>query len=143
MLAVKEPEERHWGFGIVGSGVEGALVRPKPRVVGSVDIPIRSDHPRMFFVEEIQEVDLPSATLKELGVTDAVGDDPLVAVVLLPEVYRELRTEMSFSHEVEEGGFLFGQVFRNGDRPGCHLILVTVAVPAERTGASFLHFTFT
>jgi proteasome lid subunit RPN8/RPN11 len=85
----------------------------------------------------------PQATLADLGVEAAAGPPAgRVGVVLRPHAFKHL-TAGPFSSEVETGGFLAGYVFRDQDREGCHLLEVTGAIPAERTGASLLQFTFT
>jgi hypothetical protein len=65
-------------------------------------------------------------------------------VVVNRATHRALTHTLAFSREVEEGGFLTGRVYRAQDRPDSpYLVEVTGAVPAERTGASLLGFTFT
>ncbi|WP_250286735.1 MULTISPECIES: JAB N-terminal domain-containing protein [unclassified Frankia] len=68
---------------------------------------------------------------------------PGVTVVIDRDVADALKRRTEFSAEVEEGGFLAGHVYRDADRPGSHLVKITAAIAAERTGASLLHFTFT
>lgn len=142
LLATREPQERHWGFGIVGSGVDlGALVRPAPAVEMSVDV--QRSRPRMFHVEEIAEPEPPAATLADLGLPGPFDADGAVTPVLTPDTHEALAAGMDFSDEVEEGGFLAGHVYTDAERPGRYLVLVTAVIRAERTGASLLHFTFT
>src|SRR5262249_22311981 len=64
-------------------------------------------------------------------------------VVFGTDVYEQLMSEMAFSPDVEEGGFLLGQLFSDRDRPGRLLVRIVEALKAERTGASLLQFTFT
>jgi hypothetical protein len=144
-LAEQVPEETHWGFGIVGPGLESvALVRPAPTVRGSMDVTTGADRPSVFHLEEVPEPEPPETTLAELGLAGGVlAGDARVAVVLDTDVYEGLIRDMPFSASVEDGGFLAGQVFRDGERPDRYLVRVTGALAAERTGASLLHFTFT
>ncbi len=146
ILGREWPDVRHWGYGIAGPGLEHVpLVRPAPYAEGSVNLG-RSRRPRLFHIEEVAEADPPLSSLADLGVTTPVPDEPEhpgERVVFLPEVRGDLLERMSFSHEVEEGGFLVGRIFRDSDREGHSLVVVTEALPAERTGASLLRFTFT
>lgn len=78
-------------------------------------------------------------------VEDASGEptDPLVRVYVAADVHRALASERAFSLDVEEGGFLFGHVYRDEEAPDQYLVEVTTIAPAEHTGASLLHLTFT
>ena len=71
-----------------------------------------------------------------------VADPPVVIVVPDPIASSLLKT-YPFSDEIEEGGFLAGTVYRDAERPGGYLVHVTAVLPAERTGASMINFTFT
>lgn len=147
LLGERHPEVGHWGFGIRGPGLEHVkLVRPAPQATGRTDITVGGPRRRAFRIEEIPEPDPPKATLAELGVNvpaEAGAGVPLGVVLGEPVHTALVRTEQ-FSGEVEEGGFLIGQVYLDGNDPdGGRLVRVTAAVPAQRTGASLLHFTFT
>jgi hypothetical protein len=74
-------------------------------------------------------------------ITPAVG--PPVVVVIPDEIVSSLLTTYPFSDEIEEGGFLVGTVYRDAERPGGYLVHVTAVLPAQRTGASMINFTFT
>lgn len=147
ILASQAPEERYWGFGISGPGLEGiALERPAPRPVGSVNVSGEHRRPRVLSVERVPEPDPPPGRLADLGVRagpddDLAGDAP-VRVVMAAPVHDLLCEAMELSDEVEEGGFLVGRLLSDQDR-GEYLVHVTGAPRAERTGASLLHFTFT
>ncbi|GAA3250385.1 JAB N-terminal domain-containing protein [Dactylosporangium siamense] len=143
MLTLLQPEETHWGYGIAGPGMERvSLVRPAPRPAGVVEVRTTSGRPRVFHLEAVQEPDPPTATPADLGVTaGGTGDRDLLA--LTPEVHDGFVRSTPFSSDVEEGGFLVGEVFLDAQRPGRHLIRMIDALPAERTGASMLQFTFT
>jgi proteasome lid subunit RPN8/RPN11 len=145
-LARREPDEQHWGFGIVGLGpYQAALVRPRPHVAMGANLRPGQQESTLFRVEEVRAPDPPTATVAELGVTDAgeLGSDTVVGVVLSPAAHESLTRTMGMSTEVEEGGFLIGEVFGNADQPETYLVMVTAVIQAERTGASLLHFTFT
>lgn len=143
LLRDQQPEETHWGFGIAGPGLEHmALIRPAPQTRGATDVTVRADRPRRFLLEQLPEPDPPEIDAAELG---AEGDTPWTGtgVVFSTNVYEELMGGMHFSTDIEEGGFLLGHLFRDRDRPGELLVRIVQALPAERTGASLLQFTFT
>jgi proteasome lid subunit RPN8/RPN11 len=63
--------------------------------------------------------------------------------VLLPRDIVELLRTLQLSGQVEEGGFLTGQVFR-ADQLGKHqFVRISRVLPAEHSRASRVHFTFT
>ncbi len=144
-LAAEHPDESHWGYAVRAPGMEEVpLVRPAPTTSHwglSLDRRRRSGR---FVIEEIPEPEPPTATLADLGMDDGV-DDPgeHVGVVIDLATYDVLTRHAAFSSEVEEGGFLAGQVYRSTVNPEGYLVKVTAAIPAERTGASLMHFTFT
>ena len=145
LVAREHPGEKHWGYCVRAAGMDGiSLVRPAPRAANQMDITTGARRPRRFHVEEIPEPDPPAATLADLGVDGgpAAGSEP-VGVVVSQATHDALIRTVPFSTEVEEGGFLVGRIFRSAEHPGGYLVEVTDAVPAERTGASLIHFTFT
>jgi hypothetical protein len=71
------------------------------------------------------------------------GRTDFVKVLVDEPVYADLTRLHHFSSEVEEGGFLVGQVYEDAEQPGTFLAHVTAALPVRHTGASLLHFTFT
>jgi len=145
-LARREPDEQHWGFGIVGiHGSQAALVRPRPPVAMSMNLRTGESKPPLFRVEEVLPPEPAPATLADLGVSDAATPDAgaVVGVVLSPRAHDSLAQAMDLSRHIEEGGFLVGRVFGNADQPGRYLVKITEVIEAERTGASLLHFTFT
>jgi proteasome lid subunit RPN8/RPN11 len=77
------------------------------------------------------------------GFAEAALHTGFVKVVMEPVVAAELERDRPFSDQVEQGGFLVGEVYADADAPETFIVLVTAAVPAEQVGASFLHFTFT
>ncbi|NEO80542.1 JAB N-terminal domain-containing protein [Moorena sp. SIO4G3] len=72
---------------------------------------------------------------------DALNQLP-VKIVLSKFLHQDLCKQRPFSHKVEEGGFLIGRVYRDGDNQNTYLLEVTDALTATHTGASFLHLTF-
>ncbi len=63
--------------------------------------------------------------------------------VLLPGDVLELLETLELSGQVEEGGFLAGQVFR-ADPAGQHqFVRISRILPAKHSRASWIHFTFT
>ena len=154
-LATRLPDIDHWGFGLVGPGLEELFrVRPVPQVAGSVPIHGQNQRRRASRVEEIPDPEPPAGTLDQLGVltpdlpyagpidVNGAGAGPPVTLALRPAAYRELH-DRDFSEEVEEGGFVIGHRHRDAGNPGRYLLEVTAVVQAESTGASLLRFTFT
>jgi proteasome lid subunit RPN8/RPN11 len=68
---------------------------------------------------------------------------PPVVIAIPGSLVTSLVQTFPFSEEIEEGGFLVGEVYRDKDRAGGYLAHVTAVIPAERTGASMINFTFT
>ena len=66
-----------------------------------------------------------------------------VKIVLWRSLYQDLCHQRPLSRKVEEGGFLIGKVYRDGDDEDTYLLAVSNALTAQHTGASFLHLTFT
>jgi JAB N-terminal domain len=150
LLAAEHPEVEHWGFGLVGPGLQRLnLTRPTPEIAGTMTIRSDGGQPRASHVRELPEPDPAGATLRGLGVNDpvrplglAIGKEPRTGVVVRPAA-RDLLLTHEFSMEVEEGGFVIGRRFADTDQPGRDLLEVTTVVRAESTGASLLRFTFT
>jgi len=146
LLRDQYPEETRWAFRLDIPGIPRSTAkRPAPEVAGGVMI--RSYGPGEkpgFTIRRIAEEEPPVKTLADFGVTRGYqsGSVPVKAL-LHPSLQLDLQGERPFSHEVEEGGFLVGRVYRDGDQEGAYLLEITDAVAAEYTGASFLHFTFT
>lgn len=142
LLGKSFPEEHQMGFGIVADGLSGlSLTRPTPISEGSIDIHARQRQP-VFHLEEVAEPGPPTMKAADLGVAEPGTAGP-VGVVLTTAVRDQLLLDMELSNKVEEGGFLAGRPYQDAEHPGRHLILITAVLPAERTGASLLHFTFT
>lgn len=151
-LRLAHPDVSHWGFGLVGPGLEQlAMVRPTPTVAGEVEIPAGSRRRRAKHIEELPDPEPAALTLAELHVADPHQpfggpiddlDAEPVAVVLSMAAYQMI-VETDFSPEVEEGGFVIGHRYADREYPGRHLLDVTAIVQAQSTGASLLRFTFT
>ncbi|GAA0970604.1 hypothetical protein GCM10009555_019780 [Acrocarpospora macrocephala] len=138
------PDERHWGFGLHGPNFDhGPLVRPVPEMEHGVHIEVGAHRGRIFDLEELPPPDPPLSTLAELGADATPSPGKPIAVVLGKSMYAAFTETHPFSTEVEEGGFLAGRVYRDAAAPGRHLIELTAMIPAQRTGASMLSFTFT
>ncbi|OUL34969.1 hypothetical protein BV372_12745 [Nostoc sp. T09] len=73
---------------------------------------------------------------------DQINKAP-VKIVLARSLYQNLCHQRPLSQKVEEGGFLVGNVYRDGDEENTYLVEVSNALTAQHTGASFLHLTFT
>lgn len=151
MLRHRDPDVTHWGFGLNGPGLESIpLARPAPQLAHELKVASRTRRPTMFIVEELPEPELPEDGLAGLGAEmpdDAAQADraagPPVRVAIPEALVTSLTRTLPFSSEIEEGGFLIGKVFRDKDREGGYIVHVRAVIPAERTGASMLNFTFT
>jgi hypothetical protein len=151
-LAHDYPGVDHWGYGLVGQGLERlTLERPVPLVTGGVGIRAAGGRRRPIHMEQIPDAEPAPRTLAALGVDGPRSPsggpreaDPRipVSVVMSPAAYSAL-TDRAFSKEVEEGGFLIGHRHADGEHPGRDLLEVTAVADAESTGASLLRFTFT
>jgi len=155
VLHKRDPEVTHWGYGVRGPGLENiALTRPAPQVTHEVRVRTGARFRVALSVEEMPDPEPPPSTIAALGgpenlypssLADPTGqdDDSPVVVVIPDELVASLLQTYPFSDEIEEGGFLVGTVYSDADRPGGYLVYVTAALPAERTGASMINFTFT
>jgi hypothetical protein len=152
LLADRFPEIGQWGFRLVGGGLEHLThERPIPQVAGGVGIRADGRRRRVSNMEQVMDSDPEIRTLAALGVEDPTAplggplpDGPGIAVsVVLTPAARSALTQRVFSGEVEEGGFVIGHRYADGEGSGRHLIEVTAVVAAESTGASLLRFTFT
>ncbi len=119
--------------------------RTTPDVRGSVIVkPYKENERPAFGLRRIPDEPLPKASLDDFSILTFGHDHRAFAKVLLHEpLLRELDKTRQFSREVEEGGFLIGQVYEDRDTAGTYLLEVTNAIEAEHTGASLLHFTYT
>jgi len=146
LLRKEDPDEMLWTFRIDVPGLpDVSSYRPAPAVAGAIEIqPYAPGETPAFTVRRVAEEDPPVRTLRDFGLDAMSGTEgPPVQVVVAGELREDLMRRRPFSPDVEEGGFLVGRVFRDGDRPDGYLVEVTGAPGAEHTGASLLHFTFT
>jgi hypothetical protein len=150
LLARHAPEIDHWGFGVSGPGLTRIpLVRPAPEIQGTTTVRLGGDRPRRVHVRRLSEPAPEPAGRADFGATGEPtgggqeGGTTEPVIVLATEAFRDLTAGLPFSGEVEDGGFLIGRLHSDRDRPGGHLVQVTHARPAERTGASMLQFTYT
>lgn len=126
---VPDPEPPEISLAELGAGAEPARTGPHP-------IPRSAAAPG----DEIAVVP-PAAPPTALKPPD---DQPPPVVIAVPDsIVNAFTQTFPFSEEIEEGGFLAGKVYRDADRPGGYVVAVTAAIPAERTGASIINFTFT
>ncbi len=148
--------------------------RPAPAVRGSTVLRPAAGRSARFRIRQVEE---PAPAWARRGTFDSAGDfignananakggqDQIeaptgtVRVLVSHDVAALLASTRAFSHELEEGGFLLGRVYRDADRvdigddtnrgeaggaKGGYIAVITDAVVAEHTGASLLHFAFT
>ncbi len=145
LLSERDPSVSHWGFGIRGAGLEDLpLVRPAPEATHEIDVSAARRRSRLFNLEAIPDPEFPERAISEFAATAAAaGHVPGLQVVLSAPLARSFTSARSFSAEVEEGGFIAGHVFRDSEHAGGHIVQITAVIPAQRTGASMFHFTFT
>lgn len=136
----------HWYFRInVPNMPKESRMRQTPYVKGAV--PIRlfgpADKPA-FSIRRIAEEDPPVKSLTEFGIQSEIKDKSAKIKVLLPgALEQDLHFTRPLSDRVEEGGFLVGNVYRDGESEGSYILEIKAAPFAEYTGASFFHFTYT
>ncbi|MET9732497.1 JAB N-terminal domain-containing protein [Streptomyces sp. NPDC006458] len=138
------PEERQWAFRIAGLPAaqdDDTAQRLPPVVDGADDIDVSRSTRLSFGIRPAAEPQVPLLDLTEYGVVLTEADKP-VTVLLGPGVQRSMM-DMDLSTEVEEGGFLVGRPFRRADDPDRYAVIVDEVLPAEHSGASLMHFTFT
>ncbi|MEU8633209.1 JAB N-terminal domain-containing protein [Amycolatopsis sp. NPDC048633] len=142
LLADRDPDETNWGYVIDGPTLSSLrLTRPTPAVSGVMRIDAKPGR-ALFDLHEIEQPLPPEISLAELGLAPPGGSHP-VSVLVPEEIHSGFTSGIEFDEDVEDGGFLVGKVYRLAD-PVDHLVVrVSQVVPAERTGASMFHFTFT
>lgn len=98
-------------------------------------------------MRRIEDDPLPERTAAEFnGTLVSASNEPTdadIRVVMSLQLHERFVHTTAFSLEVESGGFLLGHAFRDAERPDGYLVEIVDAVPAEHSGASLLHFTFT
>lgn len=119
--------------------------RATPAVEGSIAVsPYAPGQGPAFRIRKVEEPDPPLASIEDFPIVDSPGDRQAFVKVLVPErLSADLLDHRPFSSELEEGGFLVGQVFRDREVEGTFLLVLAAAIEAENTGASLLHFTYT
>ncbi len=144
-LRSKYPDELQWGFRLLIPGLPRvSLVRPKPLVDGVVGVrPFAPGEQPGFSIRRLADASPPEASVADFGVTPATAPQEGQIRVLVPASLHTDLGSRPLSNEVEEGGFLLGQLYRDRDSSGSYLLHITTAPAAEHTGASLLHFTFT
>lgn len=138
-----DPGQDSWSFRIDDPSFEDSPgLRMPPEVTGTIDVDVARSSRLSFGVRRAREPQVPDFDAEAARFPAKLGHHP-VSVLLSPDVKRLLEKDLPLSGEVEEGGFLFGKVFRRPDAPDQHVVLVEYVVPAEHSGASRMHFTFT
>lgn len=152
-LARTRPDVDHWGYGLVGPGLERLrLVRPTPKIEGQVDI-TAARHRGLPRLVELPDPEPEPIDLAALGLASRAAastgdgsagssDDEGPVVLIGPDTFEQFTTQ-DFSPEVEEGGFVIGHRRRDPTCPDRDVLAVTTVVRADSTGASLLRFTFT
>lgn len=145
-LKEKYPEQTQWSFRLDIPGIpKKSNYRAAPLVEGAIRVkPLAPGKKPNFAIRRVVEAEPPVMSLAEFGIVlDEPAPDSLVKVVLPEALQTELYSERPLSSKVEEGGFLIGKVYRDGDQSSAYLLEIKEALKAEHTGASLLHFTFT
>ncbi|MEU1626681.1 JAB N-terminal domain-containing protein [Streptomyces sp. NPDC020096] len=141
-----DPDEPLWGFCLDHPTINRiALNRSTPEVEGTMDVNLRENR-RSFTVHKVEEPPIPEVRPEDFGI-DPAGLDPVTVLISGP-TYDHLHL-MKLSQRLEEGGFLLGRVLRvagaaaDGDGDDRYLVQVSEVTPAQHSGASMVHFTFT
>lgn len=137
-------------YRLVGSDLVAGRERPTPAVAGvAVVAPYAPGEKPSFRLRSLQPPPPPSRHLASFGdvtvasvASEEAGWTAQVSVVTDQQVQDQIANR-GYSDELEEGGFLVGHAYQDADQPGAYLASITAAVPAQQTGASLLHFTFT
>ncbi|AFZ01313.1 JAB N-terminal domain-containing protein [Calothrix sp. PCC 6303] len=172
-LSNQYPEETWWGFRVDIPGIPqiaAANLQPQASTLysnlysktqlserlQSESLQIRQQPQEVkpsFKIRRLEEEEPAIKTLADFGsiseptqhideFNPRINQTP-VKIVLTRSLYEELCHQRPLSRQVEEGGFLIGKVYRDGDAEDTYLLQVTNALTANHTGASFLHLTFT
>jgi hypothetical protein len=146
ILRERYPSIDYWYFRIDIPLIPGeSRMRRTPHVQGTVPVrPFGPGEKPAFSIRRIAEEEPPIRTLQEFAVDMEAKHKPAKIKVLLPtQLEHDLYTARPLSNSVEEGGFLLGNVYRDGDTEGSYILEIKAAPFAEYTGASFFHFTYT
>jgi hypothetical protein len=144
-LKIAYPDEDLWKFKINLPSISSPIAYPVPFCADTTTIKPYADNEGMAFgIRRVTESPLPAASLHDFKLLTAYKPSQAPLKVLLSHtVYQELIQRQHFSEHVEEGGFLIGRAYQDGDCPEAHIVQISAALPAQHTGASLLHFTYT
>jgi hypothetical protein len=138
------PNESFFAFRIVSPITERRLVRPTPDVEGQMMVtPYGPGEAPTFEIKRVETPVPDSARLASFGIAPRSEERRAMVKVLVPATLHADLHDRGLSNEVEEGGFLVGRIYRDEDCEGAFVAHLAQAPPAEQTGASLLHFTFT
>jgi hypothetical protein len=122
--------------------VERPADRPAPHVEGVIEIgEERARKGPRLAVRKVADPQIEPVSAASLGIAEA--DLRTVNVLLTQEIYDSLARDLAMSRETEEGGFLAGDIRRLDETPEKYVVRVKMIMPAEHSGASLYHFTFT
>jgi hypothetical protein len=145
-LRERYPAIDYWCFRIDIPWIPGeSRMRRTPHVQGTVPVrPFGPGEKPAFSIRRIAEEEPPIRTLQEFSVDLEEKQKTAKIKVLLPtRLEHDLDAARPLSNSVEEGGFLLGNVYRDGETQGAYILEIKAAPFAEYTGASFFHFTYT
>lgn len=139
-LAEEEPPRRTLAdFGLLSSQTASEIQEfaeeTSPNGDFDEELPAEPEKSKLVTVKKISTSQITEAQPSE--------EKTLVKIVLWRSLYENLCHQRHLSRKVEEGGFLVGKVYRDGDDNDTYLLEVSNALTAQHTGASFLHLTFT
>jgi proteasome lid subunit RPN8/RPN11 len=149
-LAIEPRHAEAAGYRLVGPDIVAGHERLTPSISGvTVVEPFAPGEKPAFRLRPLQPPPPPrrsiasfaAVTVDQLPPGTGGWTDQVSAVT--DRRVQDALANQPYSSEVEEGGFLVGEAFEDAERPGSYLARIKAAVPAQQTGASFLHFTFT
>lgn len=114
--------------------------REAPRVDGSMEVDLTRRRGVAFSIRKQDEPSLPVFDLPASGI-DPAGLDR-TNVLLSAEILERFET-LPLNGTMEDGGFLIGRIYRIGESDERTMVKLTRVIPAEHSGASSVHFTFT
>lgn len=114
--------------------------REAPHVDGSVEVDLTRRRGVAFSIRKEVEPSLPVFDLSASGIPPAGLDR--TNVLLSAEILERFET-LPLNGTIEDGGFLIGRVYQVGEDDERTMVELTRVIPAEHSGASSAHFTFT
>lgn len=155
-LSHQYPEVNSWSFRVDVPGmprISAFRLNSTASALRVTPIDSPEEKPR-FQIRRLAEEEPTIKTLADFGVISGQSASQMhelgneiskapVKIVFKRSLYQDLCHQRSLSQKVEEGGFLIGNVYRDGDNENTYLLEVSNALTAQHTGASFLHLTFT